>query len=342
MSSILIIEDEKILRTMMEDVLNREGHQVFCATSGEEAIKMVATQPADVVIMDVVLAGTSCLYLLSHIMRKNADMPVIVLAGAEGISSAIAALKLGAVDYVRKPVNMEELVHAVNLAQKMRELSKDRRRWSSQLNRLEKSSMQLSDVAKAGMLGRFQLTNEQILSQTIDIISQVLDVKIISLMLIDKKTQELRISAAKGLSQEIIDKSRKKVGEGIAGSVAKDGKPLLIKDVSRDSTFRESRFYSQYTTKSLMCVPLKIRDVVVGVLNANNKGSGESFTDADLSLFVTFSCLVSLVLENMELQEMLSSSVEEITRLSKRLVRVNLDLEKKSKELEQYRHQGEG
>lgn len=341
MSTILAIEDQKVLRTMLEDVLTNEGYQVLCATSGDEAIKTLEVKAVEVVIMDVVLSGTSCLYLLSHIMRNRPDTPVIVLAGAEGISSAIAALKLGAFDYVRKPINMEELVHAVKLAMKMNELAQDRRRWSTQLTRLGKSSIELSDVAKAGMLGRFQLTNEQILSQTIDLIAQVLDVQIVSLMLIDKKTQEMRITVAKGLSQEIIDKARKKVGEGIAGWVAKEEKPLLIKDVSHDAVFRESRFFTQYTTKSLMCAPLKIRDQVVGVLNANNKTGGESFTDADFSLFITFSCLVSLVLENMELQEKLSTSVEEITRLSKRLVRVNLDLEKKSKELEEYRHKGE-
>jgi DNA-binding response OmpR family regulator len=339
--TILLIEEEKILRTMIEDILSREGYQLICVVSGEEAMKKIEARAAEVIILDVVLAGTSCLYLLSHIMRQSPEVPVIVLAGTEGISSAIAALKLGAFDYVRKPVNMEELIHAVKLSLRVYDLGKERRRWSTQLNRLEKSSMQLSDVAKAGMLGRFQLTNEQILTQTIDLISQVLDAQIISLMLIDRKTQEMKLSAAKGLSQEIIDKSRKKVGEGIAGWVAKEGKPLLIKDVSQDPIFRESRFYTQYTTKSLMCVPLMIRDQMVGVLNANNKLSGESFTDADLSLFITFSCIVSLVLENMELQEKLVGSIEEITKLSKRLVRANIDLEKKSKELEQYRVKGQ-
>lgn len=340
MPGILVIEDEKILRTMLEDILTREGYHVHSASSGDEAIQKINSQAVEVVIMDVVLSGASCLYLLSHIMRHSPDIPVVVLAGAEGISSAIAAIKLGAFDYVRKPVNMEELLHAVKLALKMHGLTKDRRRWSTQLTRLEKSSLQLSDVAKAGMLGRFQLTNEQIITQTIDLIAQVLEVQIISLMLIDKKTRELRISAAKGLTPEIIEKSRKKVGEGIAGWVAKEGKSLLIKDVSRDPVFRESRFYSQYTTKSLMCVPIKVRDQVVGVLNANNKTSTESFSDADLSLFITFSCIVSLVLENMELQEKLAVSVEDITKLSKRLVRANLDLEKKSKELDAYRHKG--
>ncbi len=125
MATVLVIEDQKVLRTMLEDVLGNEGYGVICAASGDEAIRTMGAQTIEVVIMDVVLSGTSCLYLLSHMMRNHPDTPVVVLAGADTISSAIAALKLGAFDYVRKPINMEELIHAVKLAIKMNELAQE-------------------------------------------------------------------------------------------------------------------------------------------------------------------------------------------------------------------------
>ncbi|HEY4490522.1 MAG TPA: GAF domain-containing protein, partial [Acidobacteriota bacterium] len=123
----------------------------------------------------------------------------------------------------------------------------------------------------------------------------------VSLMLLNSETGELRIKAARGLSAYVMEHTLKRVGEGIAGWVAREGKPLLIKDMQRDPQFSESAFYHQYTTRSLICVPVKIEDRIIGVLSANNKVSGEPFDEDDLYLGTIFAHLLLLTLHNAQL-----------------------------------------
>jgi len=86
-----------------------------------------------------------------------------------------------------------------------------------------------------------------------------------------------------------------------------------------------------------MSIPLKQSGEVIGVLNANNKLSGEAFSEEDLSLFKAFSHLISLALTNAQLYQRLVLSVQELAKLTKKLTRVNLELKKKVEELDTFR-----
>jgi GAF domain-containing protein len=83
-----------------------------------------------------------------------------------------------------------------------------------------------------------------------------------------------------------------------------------------------------------MCVPLKVNGKCVGVLNANNKVTGETFDEHDLALFTIFSCLVSLSLATTQIFEQLISSVDELAVTNARLARANVELEARLRELQ--------
>ena len=119
------------------------------------------------------------------------------------------------------------------------------------------------------------------LNRFIELVSEVLDVNICSIMLSDELTGDLVIRGALGLSEDIIKRTRLRPGDRIAGWVALEGKPLLIEDIERDPRFSKTNI-PQYTTRSLLSVPVKIEDRVVGVLNLNNKKTQEPFTKIDL------------------------------------------------------------
>jgi len=111
-------------------------------------------------------------------------------------------------------------------------------------------------------------------------ISELLGLDICSVMLSNDLTSELTVKSAVGLDDDIIKKTRIKLGDKIAGWVALEGKPLFIKNIENDPRFSQKSI-SQYTTKSLMSLPLKRDDRVIGVLNLNNKKSSEPFTSKD-------------------------------------------------------------
>jgi len=128
---------------------------------------------------------------------------------------------------------------------------------------------------------------EEVLKITMDMftefISELLDINICSIMLADELTGELSIKSAKGLSVEIINRTRIRASDSVSGWVAVEGKPLLLEDIDTAPHFLKQKT-KQYSTNSLLSLPLKIHDKVIGVINLNNKKTGESFTKQDLAL----------------------------------------------------------
>lgn len=150
------------------------------------------------------------------------------------------------------------------------------------------------------MLGASNL--EETLNVLVDRISQVMAVEIVSFMLISKNKNELIIRFVKGLDKEIIKNEKVKLGEGVSGWVAKTGEPLLVKNISKDSRFVPRR-NGKYYTDSLLSVPLKLQDKVIGVINVNNKISRESFNNTDLEILKTIADLAAVAVVTAGFQE---------------------------------------
>ncbi len=123
----------------------------------------------------------------------------------------------------------------------------------------------------------------QSMDSFVEFISKLLDIDICSIMLSDELTSELTVKSAIGLDDDIIKRTRIKFGDKIAGWVALEGKPLFIENIEKDDRFSKVSI-SQYTTKSLLSLPLKIGDRVVGVLNLNNKKTSEPFSQHDYTI----------------------------------------------------------
>jgi GAF domain-containing protein len=130
----------------------------------------------------------------------------------------------------------------------------------------------------------------------LEFISELMSLDICSVMLSDELTGELRIQSAMGLTNDIIKRTSIRPGDQICGWVALEGKPLLIENIENDQRFVKGNV-PQYNTKSLLSVPLKIGDRVVGVLNLNNKKSAEPFTNHDLQLATMLGSRISGLIE---------------------------------------------
>lgn len=116
-----------------------------------------------------------------------------------------------------------------------------------------------------------------------EFISELLDVNICSIMLSDDMTGELTIKSAIGLSDDVMKRTRIRLGDKVAGWVALEGKPLLVEDIEKDARFGK-KSTSCYNTRSLLSVPLKVGGIVIGVMNLNNKKTAGAFTSRDLDI----------------------------------------------------------
>jgi diguanylate cyclase (GGDEF)-like protein len=117
-----------------------------------------------------------------------------------------------------------------------------------------------------------------------------------SIMLVDKNGKNLQIGFCKGMNMHVARSITVKVGEGIAGRVASSGVPLLVDDIEKDSRVAMPN-RPRFKTKSLLCVPLKLKDKSIGVLNLSDKENGGIFSESDLNMLVSFANLASLMIE---------------------------------------------
>ncbi len=133
--------------------------------------------------------------------------------------------------------------------------------------------------------------------------SEVMRSEVASLLLIDETSQELVFRVALGGKGTVLEeKFRVKMGEGIAGSVAASGKPEIVNAPHKDPRFAK-RFDDStgFVTRAILCVPMKARGKVIGVLQAINPLRGEGFHQEDLELFETFADQAAIAIENAQL-----------------------------------------
>ena len=117
---------------------------------------------------------------------------------------------------------------------------------------------------------------------------------------------EVQLKAAKGLPSHVANNTIFKVGDGAIGWVVKGGKPLVIDDIEKDLRFNKQQF-KWYLGKTVLCVPIKARGRIVGVISVNSKKSGDSYTDNDVRFLETISAYVSIAIRNTDLYERLKS-----------------------------------
>jgi len=171
---------------------------------------------------------------------------------------------------------------------------------SSDISRLELKIKRLSTLIEVNGLISSSLNLDQILENVMTISKQVMNADASSLMLIDEKKNELVYEVALGTVGEKLKKEfRLKMGQGIAGTVAQEGKPLLLEDAyTHPKFYRGHDEATGYRTKSMITVPLKVRERITGVAQVINRLDGKPFDTDDLELFIALCSMVAIAIEN--------------------------------------------
>lgn len=113
---ILIVDDEPDILSTLKDVLEDEGYKTLGVTTGEEALSLVERELPDLVILDVWLEGIDGIEVLGQIKEKYPDIPVLIISGHGTIETAIKAVKLGAYDFIEKPIDLDRLLLKIEKA----------------------------------------------------------------------------------------------------------------------------------------------------------------------------------------------------------------------------------
>src|SRR5256712_13841454 len=121
MARVLVVDDERRMRRVLQIQLERMGIDSVPAESGEEALDRFQAEKIDLVLTDLKMPGMSGLELLARVRELDADVPVIVLTAYGTVQTAVEAMKLGAFDYVLKPFDLEAVELTVRKGLEMRQ-----------------------------------------------------------------------------------------------------------------------------------------------------------------------------------------------------------------------------
>ncbi len=131
--TILIVEDETVLRESLAELLAEEGYAILQAPNGQAAYDMVIQTPVDLVLSDVRMPEMDGITLLGHLQKTLPETPVLMLTAYGTVESAVAAMRAGAYDYLLKPVQFDDVLMKVRRALDYREIAQNQRVITEQL-----------------------------------------------------------------------------------------------------------------------------------------------------------------------------------------------------------------
>jgi DNA-binding NtrC family response regulator len=145
MATILYVDDEPAIGMLLEDTLERAGHRPLGARSVSEAVQVLARGGVDLIISDYRMPGLTGLEFLSLLARDGYDVPLIMLTGYASIEHAVEAIKAGAIDYITKPVDPQQLELAVEQALGVIRLRRENATLRSEVMALRKDNEIIGD-----------------------------------------------------------------------------------------------------------------------------------------------------------------------------------------------------
>ena len=166
--SILVVDDEKSQREILEMILSGEGYDVTTASSGEAAMKFVADRHFDLVLTDLQMGGMSGLELLKELTDFDKSIIVILLTAHGTVNSAVDALRLGAFDYLQKPYEREKLLETIARAlNKLTNLDAEIVSASPEMDRVKKLILKVAKSSSTVLIRGESGTGKELIARSI-------------------------------------------------------------------------------------------------------------------------------------------------------------------------------
>ncbi len=278
---VLVVDDERFFRDAIRDALLAAGIGCESAANGEEALRLARDPEIGAVVLDLGLPGVGGLEVLRKLRAEQPLVRVLVLAGQAEQRDVLGALRLGAADYLAKPLHDEELVLSLRRALDANSVETQ---WARLRGRLRALEGRMAELAVRAREAEPRRRAEALAEPVAEALAQVLGAAKTSLMLLDAPAGELRVAAAVGRELPLHEMDVVLVGEGVAGKALAAGEAIAVSDVARDARFAGRPPLARYTTPSFALAPVEGLARPLGVLCATDRIDGSAFGDDDLTL----------------------------------------------------------
>jgi len=179
----------------------------------------------------------------------------------------------------------------------------------------EKEREQLRAMQDVGAMINSSLELDQVLLVVMDAIVDLTKAERSILLLRNEESGELEVSVFRNLDRETIEKSTFEISRSIVGTVAESGEPVATMNAQSDSRFAAQESIISYNLRSILCVPLKLKEMVIGVIYADNRIQSGVFHDTDRDLLASFANQAAVAIENARLFQQIRNHLTEITEM---------------------------
>ncbi len=297
----VLVVDDRVENTefIVDYVLKPQGYAHIAARDGAEGLRLARKERPDLMLLDMNMPKMNGIEVLEALRNEKIQIPVIMMTFHGSETLAVAAFRLGIKDYVVKPFQVEEMLEAIERALSEVRLRHERDELTSRLVRvnrqLEQRVRELNTLFGIGKSVTAVLDLEKVLARLVEAAVYLTGAEEGSLLLVDTQTNELHMLAAKGFEERMARAFRLRVDDSLAGRVVKTGEPLILHS---DET---QRIKTSYLVKSLIYVPLKVKDRTSGVLGVDNRQTDRRFTKHDVQLLSALADYAAIALENAHL-----------------------------------------
>jgi|UniRef100_A0A7C5ALW5 signal transduction histidine kinase len=305
---ILVVDDDPGILELVQDLL-RPNYLVDTAKNVKEAQVRLQKGSYDLVLTDMVMPEIAGMELVKYVRLHYPDIPVIVFTGYANFQDAVTAVKLGAFDYLPKPIQTEILRHAIQRALEFRRLSLMQRDLEFVFQGAEALGFQalelLSDTPEAAVLTRLREVGARggplaaIGQAFLDGAYELVKATQSSIFLFDQNMNRFTGLAARGPDAEARLAAEVPVTAGIMGYVATQRRPLLVADIDLDPRFSLSHRRFSYKSGTFMIIPLT-GSKFWGVINLTDPEDQKPFSARDLFLAWLLGRLLVEILEARE------------------------------------------
>jgi PAS domain S-box-containing protein len=289
---ILVVDDEPAILELVQDILSPTGYLVNTAVNGKEALAAIQAHPYDLVLTDMIMPQMGGMELVQYLRLHHPETLVIVFTGFASYQDAVDAVKLGAFDYLPKPLQPEILRHAIERALDYQRLCRSQRDLETVFEGAEALGWQalelISTTSEAAILRdlRERAWQQKDLKEVgqifLEAAQDLLQVTNSSIFLYDPVRGQFSGLAALGPDSD-AKTGAMITAEGVMGYVATHRRPLLVPDLSRDSQLSIMPRRTGYQTNSFMVIPLTGYKFW-GVINLADRKDKEPFGSRDLFL----------------------------------------------------------
>lgn len=311
-NTILVVDDEKVIRELITEVLSDEGYPVHTAESGMEALELI-NQPNNYVLLftDIMMPEMDGIELITAAREINPSLIPIVMTGYATLETARAAVKAGAYDYVLKPFSLSEIKLAVS-------------------NALERYNLLRENARLRDLTDLFEISeNIAAIHHEKDLMDFVLEASLQrvgaergSIMVPSPDGQRLIMAARTGVYSDEVN-IPVDINNSISGWVARNNLPLCVQDLEHNDEL--SALSNHLQDNSFISVPMEFSASISGngssllvhdselpkvlaVLNVNQKRDGGAFSDGDLKVLNIIANQAAVALENVRLMDKIEST----------------------------------